>query len=175
MQKIIYSIVFVLFCATMISAQEVGNIDLFEYQKYNNPIKQNYYDWSEKYKTQIEVKLWGAVKNPGVYKVSEGVNLIELLTFAGGLVEKAEIEDIRIIREGETNTGDSSIDLVTIDYSELYEEIEKTSIIMPQLKANDIVIVKQKETTFLEDLRNIYPILSVAVSLISLVIVLRRD
>ena len=43
-----------------------------------------YYRFADATDITIEVKVWGAVSNPGLYEVRQGLNLSTLLTLAGG-------------------------------------------------------------------------------------------
>lgn len=46
----------------------------------------------------MNVNLWGAVKNPGRYEVPSSTDLVQLLSFAGGPLELASLDDIKITR-----------------------------------------------------------------------------
>ncbi len=48
----------------------------------------------------MNVNLWGAVKNPGRYEVPSATDLVQLISYAGGPLEAASLDDIRITRLG---------------------------------------------------------------------------
>lgn len=46
----------------------------------------------------MQVNLWGAVKNAGRYEVPSSTDLVQLLSYAGGPLESATLDDIKITR-----------------------------------------------------------------------------
>ncbi len=50
------------------------------------------------------VNLWGSVQRPGRYEVSLSTNLIQLITYAGGPKEYADMDEIRVYRERDDGT-----------------------------------------------------------------------
>ena len=46
----------------------------------------------------MQINLWGAVKNPGRYEVPSSTDLVQLLSYAGGPLESATLDDIKITR-----------------------------------------------------------------------------
>ncbi len=51
-----------------------------------------------------KINLWGTVNRPGRYEVSLSTNLIQLITYAGGPKEFADMDEIRVYREKEDGT-----------------------------------------------------------------------
>ena len=58
----------------------------------------NYYNYSDKDKVNIEVIMWGYIKNPGKYLIPKGSTLIDLITLGGGPVPETKLDDIRLVR-----------------------------------------------------------------------------
>ncbi len=46
----------------------------------------------------MQVNIWGYVVQPGRYEVSTGTDLIQLLSYAGGPTNDADIENVKVIR-----------------------------------------------------------------------------
>jgi NADH:ubiquinone oxidoreductase subunit F (NADH-binding) len=44
----------------------------------------------------MQINVWGFVKNPGRYEVPSTTDLVQLLSFAGGPVEYAKLDEVRI-------------------------------------------------------------------------------
>ena len=66
----------------------------------------------------MQVNVWGFVKNPGRYEVSSSTNIVQLLSYAGGSLQYAELTDVKVLRmisdsSGRTDTSmfEYSIDL----------------------------------------------------------------
>ena len=46
----------------------------------------------------MQVNVWGFVRNPGRYEVTSSTDLIQLLSFAGGPIEYAKLDEVKITR-----------------------------------------------------------------------------
>ena len=58
----------------------------------------------EQEKEEIFVQVCGAVKNPGVYRLTQGSRIFEAIELAGGITEKADIRTLNqaeILRDGQ--------------------------------------------------------------------------
>jgi hypothetical protein len=49
----------------------------------------------------ISVNLWGHIQRPGIYNVPSSFNIIDLLSSAGGPLETARLNDVRVIRKNQ--------------------------------------------------------------------------
>ena len=56
----------------------------------------------------IKVNIWGFVRKPGQYMVPKDTDLISLISFAGGPLEQAKINKVKIIRAAEFNNAPQS-------------------------------------------------------------------
>jgi hypothetical protein len=63
----------------------------------------------------MTVNLWGAVKTPGRYEVPSSTDLVQLLSYAGGPLEIASRDDIKVTRlvkkDGGITRGEYFVDL----------------------------------------------------------------
>ncbi len=104
----------------------------------------NYFVISTKYQKSIEVKVWGeSVSNPGVYKIPVGMRFIELITYVGGLGERAKLDEIRIIRMKNDSLGITENRFILIDYKDFLKDdtTNFNEINNPVLLPNDIIII----------------------------------
>ncbi len=58
----------------------------------------SYYYISKPGELTMQVNLWGFVKNPGRYEVPSSTDLVQLVSYAGGPIQGADMEDVRITR-----------------------------------------------------------------------------
>lgn len=121
------------------------------------------FDYSDPSGINIKVQLWGYVKYPGYYVVPSYSTMNDLLSFAGGPLEDAMMEDLRIYRK----TGDKS-ELYKYNFNDLlWEDTLKTEIEFPELIAGDVVIVPGEPRYFLREDVSFY--LSVTTALASVI------
>ncbi len=85
---------------------------------------------------RMEINLWGEVSRPGIYVVPEDIDIVALISSAGGPTQNAKLEYVKIIRgypqEGEPRVINVDVRnyLKTADVSEL-----------PELNPGDTVFV----------------------------------
>jgi hypothetical protein len=92
----------------------------------------------------MSIRVWGEVRNPGIYEVPIGMDLIELLSCAGGPSDKAKLTKVRLIRTHQ-ETGDPVVLIVDV------EKYLKTGDItlIPKIQADDTVVVPMRTGQFL--------------------------
>lgn len=130
-------------------------------------INGGYYDYSDPEAINIKVSVWGYVKFPGKYLIPSYSTYNDLISYAGGPLDDANLEELKSYRQ----TGDTTYTVTKFDYQQLFweKEVQKISF-PPQLKAGDILIVPGEEHLFVKD----YITLSVSIlsALISLSILI---
>ena len=47
---------------------------------------------------KIQVQIWGHVRNPGLYIVPDNIDLLSLVSLAGGPTESARLGDVKLVR-----------------------------------------------------------------------------
>ncbi|HVZ40018.1 MAG TPA: SLBB domain-containing protein [Candidatus Kapabacteria bacterium] len=47
----------------------------------------------------IEVNIWGFVRNPGKYSVPASTRLLDLISMAGGPTERAELQKVKVVHD----------------------------------------------------------------------------
>jgi NADH:ubiquinone oxidoreductase subunit F (NADH-binding) len=58
----------------------------------------SYYYIAKPGELTMQVNLWGFVKNPGRYEVPSSTDLIQLISFAGGPVQYAKLDEVKLTR-----------------------------------------------------------------------------
>ena len=83
-----------------------------------------------------KVSIEGMVAKPGEYRLTEPMNVLQLVVLAGGLLPHADTEHIEIHRP----QPDGKVEIIKFDYAKLFNTKELIKI--PMLKPGDQVIVK---------------------------------
>lgn len=124
------------------------------------------FDYSDPSGINIKVQLWGYVKFPGYYIVPSYSNINDLISFAGGPLEDALMEDVRIFRK-----TDEKSELLKFNFNDLlWEDTLLTEISFPKLTAGDVVIVPGEPRYFLRQDVSFY--LSITTALASIVAII---
>lgn len=125
-----------------------------------------FFDYSDPEAINIKVSVWGYVRYPGIYMVPEYSSVMDLVSFAGGPSDDADLEDIRIYR-----VKDQAQELIKFNYNDLLWEKEVKNI-SPKgdLVAGDVLILPGEPRLYFRDYMSIT--LSVVSTLISLSILI---
>ena len=110
----------------------------------------------------------GVCKIPGHYVIPSYSTLSDILSLAGGPLEDATLNDVRIYRQQK----DSEPILHKYDINDLlWADSLATKIVLPQLKAGDIVLVPGEPRYFVrEDIAFYLSITTALASLAALII-----
>ena len=126
------------------------------------------FDYSNPSSINIKVQLWGYVRYPGYYIVPAGTGLNELISFAGGPMEDASLDQIRVtkIKEG------TPTKMLKYNYNDMVWEDEiKSQINFVKLEAGDIVVVPGEPRYFVrEDIAFYLGIVTALASITALII-----
>ena len=85
----------------------------------------------------MKVNLWGGVGKPGIHHVPAKTNLINLLSYAGGPLKDAKLDEVIIKR----NIGATNKKIVV----NVQDIIQGSSIPSIPLEPNDIVVIPQEK------------------------------
>lgn len=133
-----------------------------------------YFNYSDPEAINVSVAVWGWVKYPGRYKVPSYITVIDLLSYAGGPTDAADLEDLRIYRIN----SDSTQSIIKFNYNDLLYEsrLESKFRKIPKLEAGDILILPGEPRLYFRDHFSIWmSIFSVLISLSILVLnIVRR-
>jgi protein involved in polysaccharide export with SLBB domain len=79
----------------------------------------------------ITINLWGHVLKPGIYSVPSSFGIIDLLSSAGGPLQSARLNDVRIIRKNQ--------EVITVNIDE-FIKTGNQDLLVP-LQPGDVIIV----------------------------------
>jgi hypothetical protein len=126
------------------------------------------FDYSNPSTINIKVQLWGYVRYPGYYVVPAGISINELISYAGGPMEDASLDKIRVtkIKEG------TPTKMIKYNYNDMVWEDEiKNQINFVRLEAGDIVVVPGEPRYFVrEDVAFYLGIVTTLASLAALIL-----
>jgi hypothetical protein len=127
-----------------------------------------FYDYSDPEAVNIKVSVWGFIKYPGKYIIPYYSNAYDLLSYSGGPVEDANLDELRIFRISK----DSVQSFIKLDYNDfLWNEDLTSEKVAPQLIAGDILLVPGEDRLYFKDYLSLsLSIFSVLISLAILVI-----
>jgi hypothetical protein len=123
------------------------------------------FDFSDPSGINIKVQVWGYVRFPGYYIVPARSSLNDVMSVAGGPLEDALLQDIRILR---TNL-DSTTTLLKYDYNDMlwgYDISEPVKF--PRLSAGDMIIIPGEKRYFVREDISFYLSIVYTVSTIAL-------
>ena len=130
------------------------------------------FDYSDPAGFNIKVQLWGYVKYPGYYVVPANSNLNDILSYAGGPLEDAMMNDVRIYRQTETeNEKLSRYNLNDL----LWGDSLSTEIILPKLNAGDVVLVPGEPRYFVREDVQFFVSITLALTTIAVLILSLTD
>ncbi len=128
-----------------------------------------YYNYSDPEAVNIKVSVWGWVKFTGKYTVPSYSTVADLLSYAGGPTDAADLEDLRIYRLND----DSTQTMIKFTYNDLLYEskLENKYRKVPKLEAGDILVVPGEPRLYFRDHFSIWmSVFSVLISLSILVL-----
>lgn len=126
------------------------------------------YDYSDPSGINIKVSVWGYVKFPGYYIMPEGASIIDIISRAGGPLEDALLDDIRVTK---IKQGSKSI-MFKYNYNDLlWENDSKTQIDYVPIEAGDVISVPGERRYFArEDFTFIFSIFTSLATLAILIL-----
>ena len=86
----------------------------------------SYYYIAKPGELTMQVNIWGFVKNPGRYEVPTSTDLIQLISFAGGPVQYAKLDEVQLTRLIEKDTSGARQEII-IDLEHL-DKLKKASL-----------------------------------------------
>ncbi|HPO54991.1 MAG TPA: SLBB domain-containing protein [Ignavibacteriaceae bacterium] len=148
---------------------ELGSSNIGRYTQQGG-----YFDYSDPGTVNIKVAIWGYVKYPGRYTIPINTTMLDLISYAGGPVVDANLDDIRLYKiDDQLNQ-----EMTKYDYNDLLwnENLKSTPDKIPGLGAGDVLLVPgEPKYFFRENLSMWLSILSALISLTILVLNITRD
>ncbi|HEY8280333.1 MAG TPA: hypothetical protein VIH99_11960 [Bdellovibrionota bacterium] len=91
----------------------------------------------------MKVNIWGAVQKPGIHYVPVKTDIITMLSYAGGPVERARMGDVTIRR---VVGGKPTV--IDVDIDDILDSSKATT---PPLEANDTIVIPKSSPMFSEN------------------------
>lgn len=137
----------------------------------------NYYNYADKDKVNIEVSVWGYVKNPGKYLIPSGTTIIDLITLCGGPLTDSKMEDVRLIRLKNDSLKIKNDKVILLNFKDFLgeEKIKDVSRENPILIPGDIILIPGvTKSTFKENFALILGSVSTLTSIAVLIVTIFR-
>lgn len=122
--------IFGLFPASMI-AQDFGSSQSQQPPQFQTSDRPAQYILGSGDVLLISVNLWGHVLKPGIYSIPSSFGIIDLLSSAGGPLQSARLNDIRIVRKNQ--------EVITVNVQE-FIKTGNQELLVP-LQPGDVIIV----------------------------------
>ena len=111
------------------------------------------------------VSVWGEVRAPGLVRVPDRIDLVSLLSAAGGPTNDGRLDNVRLIR----HVGNAGHDSTTIvDVSALLDENRLSDV--PLIAPGDAVIVSRKASTIFASVVSVLYSLAIIASVVTSII-----
>jgi hypothetical protein len=137
----------------VLSAGEISFSQQEDYQLGLNPkmYGQNqgaYYDYSDPDGLNIKVSVWGYVRFPGRYVVPLRTDLKDLLSYAGGVSDDSNLDDIRIYKI----LPDSTQQMLQFNYEDLWwNQNLKQDLVLYKMEPGDVLVVPGRPRLYWEN------------------------
>lgn len=164
---------FVLLNVHSVFAQDDDDIIFGKTMKLNSA---SLFDLSDPNGVNIEVNMWGFVRNPGKYRVPINTTFLDVMSYAGGPMETSNLNEIRILRNSDNVNGKPEV--IKLNYNDLlWEDNVSTKVKMnPVLKPGDIILVpEERRYTLRDNISFILPIVTSVVTIATLIITLTKN
>jgi len=166
MKKILFISLFLIFASLPIIAQD--DVQIGSNFRDRTQSQGGLFDYSDPAGFNIKVQLWGYVKYPGYYVVPANSSLNDILSYAGGPVLDAMMDDIRIYRK--TEAGNEELLKYNLD-DLLWGDSLATNIIFPKLIAGDVILVPGEPRYFVREDIQFFVSLSLAIATLAVLII----
>jgi polysaccharide biosynthesis/export protein len=171
--------IYIVFILTILSLNSLCSQDKKERMGSEDIIRSgaNYYNYADKEKVNIEISVWGYVKNPGRYLIPSGTTFVDLVALCGGPLNEAKMDKIKIIRPKNDSLNIKENKLFVLNYEDYLKEDNVVSMNKqnPVLFPGDIVLIPGGHIyTFRDNLGLILSIIGTLTSITVLVVTLIR-
>ncbi len=166
MKNIIFISIFLIFAALTVIAQD--DVQIGSNFRDRTQSQGGLFDYSDPAGFNIKVQLWGYVKYPGYYVVPANSSLNDLLSYGGGPVLDAMLDDIRIYRK--TESGNEELMKYNLD-DLLWGDSLASKIIFPKLIAGDVILVPGEPRYFVREDIQFFVSLSLAIATLAVLII----
>jgi len=137
-------------------------------QDYLRQSQGAYFDYSDADGLNIKVSVWGYVQYPGRYIIPERSTINDLISYAGGISDNSDLEEMRIFRVN----PDSTQEMFIYNYDDLWwNETLQKQLTLSKMEAGDVLIVPGRPRWYWENYLTLtLSIVGVLLSLATLII-----
>ncbi len=163
--------IFLLVTASQFFAQENDyQLGVNTNQRFNN--QGAFYDYSDPNGLNIKVSVWGYVKFPGRYIIPYKSNINDLISFAGGISDDSNIDDIRLYRV----ESDSTQKMYKFNYNDLWwGESLQNQLDLNRIQAGDVLIIPGRPRLYIENYISLaLGVVTTLVSIATLIITINK-
>jgi hypothetical protein len=135
-----------------------------------------FYDLSDPTGVNMDVNLWGFVRFPGRYRVSVNTSFLDLMSYSGGPNDESDLEEIRILRNG--NDPTKKPEIIKLNYNDLLwkNKISANSRINPMLQSGDVILIpKEYRFSWRDDVGFYLSVLTSTITIALLIITLSQN
>jgi hypothetical protein len=118
----------------------------------------------------MQVNVWGYVRNPGRYEIPTSTDLIQLLSYAGGPIQDAKIDEVKVTRFIKRESGISRGEFV-VDLQDL-SKIDQAQLV---LYPGDTIFVDHTGWVTLRDVFGVVTTAALVTAAISQVMQVTRN
>jgi hypothetical protein len=122
----------------------------------------SYYYIAKPGELTMQVNLWGFVKNPGRYEVPSSTDLIQLISFAGGPVQYAKLDEVKLTRMILNDTTGAKQEIVL--NLEHLDKLKQSSL---ALYPGDTIFIDHTAWLTIRDVFNVVTVAAVITSAIA--------
>lgn len=154
--SILLSKIIILFLFTSTIFTQNGRVDYMGQVKNYHVINGQDYIAGDDGNLLMYVNIWGHVKNPGTYLVYEGIDIMTLISLAGGPQSGANLSNIKLISS--KNSEEKNINL-----NKYLNGSNNSSVV---INPHDTIYVKEGFGSYVISKTNILPILLQLINLV---------
>jgi hypothetical protein len=118
----------------------------------------------------ILVDVWGMVQRPGRYEISSNIDLLHLISLAGGPMEDAKLDEVKITRlVGYDSTAHRR--KITVNLEDVSRLSERDLALAP----GDIIVLERTSWAKIRDVfAFVLPVATIALAVLNIIYILRR-
>jgi len=113
----------------------------------------------------MQINVWGMIRNPGRYEVSIATDLVQLVSYAGGPVEDAKLDEVKITRFIKTENGVSRAQFL-VNLEDLYRVNESSLVLQP----GDTIFLDRTNWSSIRDVLSIVTTVAVLTATVTTVV-----
>jgi protein involved in polysaccharide export with SLBB domain len=129
----------------------------------------SYYFVSKPGELTMQVNIWGYVRNPGRYEIPTSTDIVQLVSFAGGPIQDAKLDEVKVTRFLRRETG--------ISRGEFFVNLEDLSRVDTAkliLYPGDTIFIDHTGWVSLRDLIGVVTVVAVITSAVAQVVLVTQ-